>query len=80
MRMNNRTMEQSISHVKRQAQAATPQNKKTKLKKNMHLRGNHHLSNLENVVYDQTAQIENSEIRIDSGFQQLHQLVGDRFQ
>lgn len=31
-----------------------------------------HLSDLENVVYYQVARIENLEIRVDRGFQQLH--------
>lgn len=39
-----------------------------------------HLSDLEIVVYDQVVQIENLEIQVDSGFQQLHQQVDEMFQ
>ena len=38
------------------------------------------LSDLEHAFYDQAVQIENLELRVDSGCQELHQQVDKRFQ
>lgn len=83
MKISKRTMGQSISHGKHQAQPTAP-NEAEEEEVQAEFEGEPSFStrssNLENTIYDQATHIEKLELRIDGGFHQLHQLVNDRFQ